>query len=226
MSIQKLKKIFLYNLFLNNENIKNGGDNSLVVHTKNFIYMGINNEELNKLKVFLKNNNSHFIIEKENLVNKYVAKYIRVLGGKVTLGVPHSTPHSTMVCGNTTIFIYYTNNDMMEYHEKTYSKIKSILSLTAIKHFINIRDNENFHFKVVFNNDPELAILTKNYLLKQIIQLQEKLCDNYGRRRQKIAIGVYTSKKIEFPVNYKAVDPESVDFVPLDFKESLNLNAQ
>ena len=62
-----------------------------------------------------------------------------------------------------------------------------------------------------------------DYLLKQIIQLQEKLCDNYGRRRQKIAIGVYTSKKIEFPVNYKAVDPESVDFVPLDFKESLNL---
>jgi len=62
-----------------------------------------------------------------------------------------------------------------------------------------------------------------DYLLKQIIQLQEKLCDNYGQRRQKIAIGVYTSKKIEFPVNYKAVDPESVDFVPLDFKESLNL---
>ncbi len=60
-----------------------------------------------------------------------------------------------------------------------------------------------------------------DYLLKQIIQLQEKLCDNYGRRRQKIAIGVYTSKKILFPVFYRAVDPESIEFVPLDLKDSM-----
>ncbi|MBI2564862.1 phenylalanine--tRNA ligase subunit beta [Candidatus Woesearchaeota archaeon] len=53
--------------------------------------------------------------------------------------------------------------------------------------------------------------------LKQLIQLQEKICDNYGRRRQKIAIGIYPSKKITFPVVYKAVDPKSVSFIPLEF---------
>lgn len=60
-----------------------------------------------------------------------------------------------------------------------------------------------------------------DYLIKQIIQLQEKLCENYGRRRQKIAIGVYQYGKIKFPVHYKATNPESVKFIPLDFKKEM-----
>lgn len=56
------------------------------------------------------------------------------------------------------------------------------------------------------------------YLIKQIIQLQEKLCENFGRRRQKVAIGVYRLSKIKFPVHYKATDPESIKFIPLDFR--------
>jgi phenylalanyl-tRNA synthetase beta chain len=60
-----------------------------------------------------------------------------------------------------------------------------------------------------------------DYLIKQIIQLQEKLCENYGRRRQKIAIGVYQYPKIKFPVHYKATNPESVKFTPLDFKKEM-----
>ncbi len=61
-----------------------------------------------------------------------------------------------------------------------------------------------------------------DYLIKQMIQLQEKLCENYGRRRQKIAIGVYQYKKIKFPVHYKATNPESIKFVPLDFKKEMS----
>ncbi|MBW2967185.1 phenylalanine--tRNA ligase subunit beta [Candidatus Woesearchaeota archaeon] len=62
-----------------------------------------------------------------------------------------------------------------------------------------------------------------DYLIKQIIQLQEKLCESYGRRRQKIAIGVYTHRKIKFPVYYKAVEPESVEFIPLEFQRPMTL---
>ena len=57
-----------------------------------------------------------------------------------------------------------------------------------------------------------------DYSIKQMIQLQEKLCENFGRRRQKIAIGVYSYKKIVFPIHYKATDPESIKFIPLDFR--------
>jgi len=60
-----------------------------------------------------------------------------------------------------------------------------------------------------------------DYLIKQIIQLQEKLCENYGRRREKVSIGIYSYKKITFPIYYKAVNPESVMFVPLEFRKKM-----
>jgi len=60
-----------------------------------------------------------------------------------------------------------------------------------------------------------------DYLIKQIIQLQEKLCDNYGRRREKVAIGVYRYEKIKFPIHYKATDPESIKFTPLEFRKEM-----
>lgn len=60
-------------------------------------------------------------------------------------------------------------------------------------------------------------------LLKQMIQLQEKLCHSFGMRRMKVAIGVYSYDKIKFPVHYKAVEPESVKFVPLEFRREMTL---
>ncbi len=62
-----------------------------------------------------------------------------------------------------------------------------------------------------------------DYLIKQMVQIQEKLSESYGQKRKKLAVGIYTHKKIKFPVSYKAVDPESVEFIPLEFKVKLNL---
>jgi phenylalanyl-tRNA synthetase beta chain len=62
-----------------------------------------------------------------------------------------------------------------------------------------------------------------DHFLKQLIQMQEKFCDAYGRRREKIAIGVYPAKKITFPVSYKAVPPRSIKFIPLEFMRELDL---
>lgn len=60
-------------------------------------------------------------------------------------------------------------------------------------------------------------------LLNQLIQLQEKFCHTYGVRRKKVAIGIYNYDKIKFPIDYKAVDPESVQFTPLEFKREMTL---
>src|SRR3989344_5248627 len=62
-----------------------------------------------------------------------------------------------------------------------------------------------------------------DYFIKQLVQLQEKFCETYGRRRQKVSIGLYSYKRLAFPVHYKAVVPESVEFVPLEFKARMNL---
>ncbi len=59
--------------------------------------------------------------------------------------------------------------------------------------------------------------------LVDLIQTQEKLCWNYGQRRKSIAMGVYRSDLITYPVRYRAVDPETTRFVPLGMDEELTL---
>lgn len=59
--------------------------------------------------------------------------------------------------------------------------------------------------------------------LNDLIQTQEKLCWNYGRKRKSIAMGVYRAKLIQYPVHYKAVDPNATRFVPLGMTRELSL---
>jgi len=55
-------------------------------------------------------------------------------------------------------------------------------------------------------------------MLKDIIQTQEKLCWNFGRKRKSISMGVYRADQVQFPCSYKAVDPDKTSFVPLTFE--------
>ncbi|WP_414836885.1 phenylalanine--tRNA ligase subunit beta [Candidatus Nanohalococcus occultus] len=56
-----------------------------------------------------------------------------------------------------------------------------------------------------------------------LIQLQEKLHETMGRRRDKIAIGLHDLSELQAPFTYKTVEPESVDFTPLEHDKPLHL---
>jgi phenylalanyl-tRNA synthetase beta chain len=60
-------------------------------------------------------------------------------------------------------------------------------------------------------------------LLIDIIQSQEKLCWNFGQRRKSIAMGIYRSDMIYYPVNYQAADPDKTSFIPLGMDEEMSL---
>jgi phenylalanyl-tRNA synthetase beta chain len=57
--------------------------------------------------------------------------------------------------------------------------------------------------------------------LGALIQTQEKLTENFGRRRKSIAIGVYRVARIKLPVHYQAVEREARGFVPLGMDQEL-----
>lgn len=59
--------------------------------------------------------------------------------------------------------------------------------------------------------------------LKDIIQTQEKLCWNYGQKRKSIAMGVYRSDLMTYPVRFSAADPDATRFVPLQMEAELSL---
>jgi phenylalanyl-tRNA synthetase beta chain len=60
-------------------------------------------------------------------------------------------------------------------------------------------------------------------LLREIIQSQEKLCVNYGRKRKTIAMGVSRADLISWPVHFRAADPDTTRFTPLDFDRPLSM---
>jgi len=60
-------------------------------------------------------------------------------------------------------------------------------------------------------------------LLRDMIQTQEKLAWNFGRKRRSISMGIYRTAIIKWPIIYRAVEPESVSFVPLQWEGPLTL---
>ncbi len=60
-------------------------------------------------------------------------------------------------------------------------------------------------------------------MLVEMINSQEKLCWNYGRKRSTIAMGVYRADLMKFPVHYRAADPDATRFTPLDYSWEMSL---
>jgi len=59
--------------------------------------------------------------------------------------------------------------------------------------------------------------------LKQFIQAQEKLSENFGSRRLAVSVGLYDASRILWPVRYTDADPQTAAFVPLGFDEPMTL---
>jgi phenylalanyl-tRNA synthetase beta chain len=90
---------------------------------------------------------------------------------------------------------------------------------------------------IVMNVDPSVkkvrplvvTALVKNVtmtdeLIASLMGLQEKLHLGLGRNRKKVAIGVHNFEPVKPPFTYKAVDPDSVSFVPLNKVESMTMS--
>jgi phenylalanyl-tRNA synthetase beta chain len=59
--------------------------------------------------------------------------------------------------------------------------------------------------------------------LRDMIQTQEKLAWNYGRKRRTISMGLYRISIIRWPIIYRGADPDGVSFVPLQGDGPLSL---
>ncbi len=58
-------------------------------------------------------------------------------------------------------------------------------------------------------------------LIRELIQLQEKVALTFGRKRKEAAIGVYDFDKITWPVLYTTVSPHGIRFVALDMTAAM-----
>lgn len=58
--------------------------------------------------------------------------------------------------------------------------------------------------------------------IKEIIEIQEKLHLTIGRKRKKIAIGIYPLEKISLPITLKALEPDYIKFTPLESEKEMS----
>jgi phenylalanyl-tRNA synthetase beta chain len=58
-------------------------------------------------------------------------------------------------------------------------------------------------------------------VLSQMIQLQEKVCNTFGRNRKEVALGVYDLGRIKSPIRFTTVRPDGIKFVPLEFDKEM-----
>ncbi len=57
--------------------------------------------------------------------------------------------------------------------------------------------------------------------IKEIVDIQEKLHNSMGRKRKKLAIGVYPLDKIALPIRFIAKKPEDIKFLPLEARKEM-----
>lgn len=101
-------------------------------------------------------------------------------------------------------------------------KKKSILKLKSSPHEVIVHPSviklRPFTSFLVAKGKP-----LSDFALKQFIQLQEKLCDSYGKKRKMLSIGLYSFDNIKFPIHFDAFSPNEIKFTPLDFDKKLSL---
>jgi phenylalanyl-tRNA synthetase beta chain len=54
--------------------------------------------------------------------------------------------------------------------------------------------------------------------IKQMVQLQEKVGENYGRKRKELGVGLYDFDIMKPPVYYKGFKDNEIEFIPLEWK--------
>lgn len=66
-------------------------------------------------------------------------------------------------------------------------------------------------------------VVMSDALIRSLMELQEKLHLTVGRKRAKVSIGIHDIDRVHPPFSYRAVEPDSVEFVPLADDRMMNL---
>jgi len=121
--------------------------------------------------------------------------------------------------------IFPNRPDMLSYQGFKRSFLAFLGKKTGLKKYkINKPERD---YKVVIDSSVKdirpytaCAIIKKLKLgenkIKELIEIQEKLHITIGRKRKKVAIGIYPLDKIKLPITFKALEPDKIKFHPLE----------
>jgi len=121
--------------------------------------------------------------------------------------------------------IFPNRPDMLSYHGFKRSFLAFLGKQTGLKKYAVKKPEKNYKVKIdasVKKIRPYTAcaiikgLRLNDEKIKEIIEIQEKLHITLGRKRKKIAIGIYPLEKIKLPITFKALEPDKIKFIPLE----------
>jgi len=130
----------------------------------------------------------------------------------LSVDVTPNRPDLLSLQGFTRTMSYYLNGEKLKQYkvnkpEKDF-KVKIEKQVKQVRPFTVCAIIKNLKF-----NDEKI---------KEIIDIQEKLHMTLGRKRKKLAIGIYPLEKIKLPITYTAKKPEEIKFIPLESDREMN----
>jgi phenylalanyl-tRNA synthetase beta chain len=156
--------------------------------------------------------------------------------GKLTEEMQHNiamlgTPIDRIENEEIQIEIFPNRPDMLSYHGFKRSFLAFLGKQTGLKRYKINKPKE----ELAVNIDSSVAgvrpytacavirgLKLDNEKIKELIDIQEKLHLTIGRKRKKIAIGIYPLEKIKFPITFTALEPDKIKFIPLEMDRELS----
>lgn len=121
--------------------------------------------------------------------------------------------------------------DLLSYQGFKRSFLAFLGKKTGLKTYKIKEPEENYEVKVdssVKDVRPYTACAIAKGLkldsekIKELIEMQEKIHSTVGRKRKKLAIGIYPLEKIKLPIHYKAIEPDKIKFQPLESSREMS----
>ena len=164
----------------------------------------------------------------KKIFEKEIGKLDQKMQEKIVL---FGTPLESIDNKNIQIEVFPNRPDLLSYHGFKRSFLSFLGRKTGLKKYKVNKPKKNY--KIIIDSSvrdirPYTACaIVKNIKLneeriKEIIEIQEKLHNTFGRRRKKFAIGIYPLEKIKLPITFKAIEPDKIKFIPLGSDKKLS----
>ncbi len=141
------------------------------------------------------------------------------------------TPVEAITDKEIQIEVFPNRPDLLSYQGFKRSFLAFLGKKTGLKKYKINKPEKNYKVDIdssVKNIRPytACAIVKKlklnNDKIKELIEIQEKLHITVGRKRKKVAIGIYPLEKIKLPITFKALEPDKIRFTPLESNREMS----
>ncbi|MEN7982501.1 MAG: phenylalanine--tRNA ligase subunit beta [Nanoarchaeota archaeon] len=135
------------------------------------------------------------------------------------------TPVESITQNEIEIEVFPNRPDLLSYQGFKRSFLSFLNRKTGLKNYKVNKPEKNYQVIIdssVKNIRPHTSCAIIKGLklnddkIKELIDLQEKLHFTIGRKRKKLAIGIYPLEKIKLPIKYLALEPDKIKFQPLE----------